>query len=189
MFPLTLVIMVIVIIGLLMAILGYYFATYNRFQALRNASEATLNQIRVALRKRLDLIGQLVDAVKSYAKFEKETLERIVELRSSIAKASPEEIRKAERETRELLSRLIAIVEAYPDLKTATTVMKLMEAVREIEDEIARHRYTYNNIVQEYNTKIDTFPSSIVAKMNGFRKLPYLEVGGAEIEVRPRIEF
>ena len=187
--PLALIIMVVLIVGLLMLMFGYYFTVYNRFQALRNASEATLNQIRVALRKRLDLIGQLVDAVKSYAKFEKETLERIVELRSSIAKASPEEIRKAERETRELLGRLIAIVEAYPDLKTATTVVKLMEAVREIEDEIARHRYTYNNIVQEYNTKIDTFPSSIVARMNNFKKLPYLEVGGAEIEVRPKIEF
>ncbi len=167
----------------------YAIYMYNRFQALRNASEATLGQIRVALRKRLDLISQLAEATKSYAKFERETLERIVEMRSAVFKASPEEVRDIDRESREILSRLIAIAESYPTLRTAEVVSKLMDSVKTVEDEIARHRYTYNNVVQEYNTRIDTFPSSLIARLCGIEKMPYLEVGGPEIEARPRIEF
>ncbi len=179
-------VIVVVIIAVLVA---YYFRTYNRFQTLRNAADATLGQIRVAVRKRLDLIGQLVDTVKSYARFEREVLEKVTAMRASVGRASPEELNKIERETRSILGRLIAVVEAYPDLKTSQAVGQLMQAIRDIEDEIARHRYTFNNIVQQYNTMIDTFPSKIVAQMSGFRKLPYLELGVSEREERPHIEF
>jgi len=178
------------IIGLAIVVfLIYYVVVYNRFQTLRNASEATLGQVRVAIRKRLDLIGQLLDSVKSYAKFEKEVLEKVTALRSSIGAATPEEINKIEREARGILGRLLAVVEAYPELKTSEAVKELMQSVREIEDEIARHRYTYNNIVQQYNTMVDTFPSKIVARFSGFKKLAYLELGVSEAEERPRIEF
>ena len=169
--------------------IAYYFITYNRFQTLRNAAEATLGQIRVALRKRLDLIGELVDAVKSYAKFERETLEKITAMRTSVERAPPKELEKIERESRAILERLIAVFEAYPDLKTSNVVSQLMQAIREVEDEIARHRYTYNNIVQQYNTMIDTYPSRFVAQINNFAKLAYLEVGVRTSEERPRIEF
>ncbi len=187
--PLLTIILILIPVVVVAALIAYMVYTYNRFQVLRNAAEATLAQIRVALRKRLDLIGQLVDAVKSYARFEKETLEKITRMRASIGSASPEQVREIERETRTILARLIAVAENYPELRTAETVSKLMEAVRSVEDEIARQRYTYNNIVQQYNTMIDTYPSRIVALMAGIRKLPYLEVGGREIEERPRIEF
>ncbi len=183
------IIIVAVIILFAAIMIAYYFATYNKFQTLRNAAEATLGQIRVAVRKRLDLIGQLVDTVKSYAKFEREVLEKVTAMRASIGRASPEELNQIERETRSILGRLIAVVEAYPDLKTSQAVSQLMQAIREIEDEIARHRYTFNNIVQQYNTMIDTFPSKIIAQISGFRKLPYLELGVSEREERPRIEF
>lgn len=174
---------------LVVAIVGIYIATYNRFMKLRNAAMATLGQIRVSLRKRLDLISSLVEAVGSYARFEKEALESVTRMRTSIATASPEEIARAERESRGLLARLLAVVESYPDLKTAEVVKKLMDSTRDVEDEIARHRYTYNNIVQEYNTMIDTIPSRFVALVHGFQKLPYLEVGGEEIERRPSLSF
>ena len=179
----------VIIVVVVVVLVAYYFRTYNRFQTLRNAADATLGQIRVAVRKRLDLIGQLVDTVKSYAKFEREVLEKVTAMRASVGRASPEELNKIERETRSILGRLIAVVEAYPDLKTSQAVGQLVQAIREIEDEIARHRYTFNNIVQQYNTMIDTFPSKIVAQMNGFRKLPYLELGVSEREERPHIEF
>jgi LemA protein len=183
--------LIITLIGLLVVVgfIAYYFVVYNRFMKLKNAAEATLGQIKVALRKRLDLIGELVDAVKSYASFEKSTLEKITSLRASIATASPEELRDVERESREFLGRLLAVAESYPELKTSEAVVNLMNSTRELEDEIARHRYTYNNIVQEYNTMIDTYPSRIVAQINGFIKLPYLEVGGEELEERPEIRF
>ncbi|MEM4488531.1 MAG: LemA family protein [Desulfurococcaceae archaeon] len=183
------IISILLVLVVVTIFIGLYVSIYNRFMRLRNAASATLGQIRVALRKRLDLITSLVDAVGSYTRFEKEVLESITRLRSSITASSPEEVVKAERETRDLLGRLLVVVERYPDLKAAEAVKKLMDSSREIEDEIARHRYTYNNIVQEYNTMIDAIPSRFVAILIGLQKFPYLEVGGEEIERRPSLVF
>ncbi|RLE85896.1 MAG: LemA family protein [Thermoprotei archaeon] len=167
-------------------LLGMLVSIYNRFQQLRNAAEATLGQIRVALKKRLDMIGELVEAVKSYAKFERETLERITEMRSKVLKVSDiGDVEKIDRESRRILGNILVTVESYPDLKTSETVKKLMDAVKEVEEEIARHRYTFNNIVQEYNTRTSTFPSNIVASFFGFRrKLEYLRFE-ERVERRP----
>lgn len=176
----------------LLALIGlvvYAVYLYNRFQALRVAGEATLNQVRVALRKRLDMISQLVEAAKEYAVFERETLESVTKMRAAVASAPPEEVRDIDRESGRLLARVLAVAESYPTLRTAEPVSKLMDAVKSVEDEIARLRYTYNNIVQEYNTRIYTFPSSLVARMMGAGKMPYLEVGGPELEERPRISL
>lgn len=183
------IIVALVLVIFLTILIGFYVATYNRFMKLRNASIATLGQIRVALRKRLDLITSLAEAVGSYAKFEKEALESVTKMRASISTASPEDIARAERETRGLLARLLAVVEQYPELKTVEVVRKLIDTSRDVEDEIARHRYTYNNIIQEYNTMIDTIPSRFIALIHGLQKLPYLEVGGEEIERRPSLAF
>lgn len=178
----------VVLVVFFAVLVGLYISTYNRFVKLRNASIATLGQVRVALRKRLDLITSLAEAVGSYAKFERETLESVTKMRASISSASPEDIARAERETRSLLARFLAVVERYPELRTAEVVRKLMETSREVEEEIARHRYTYNNIVQEYNTMVDTIPSRFVALIHGFQKLPYLEVG-EEVGRRPSLAF
>ncbi|WP_456397278.1 LemA family protein [Desulfurobacterium sp.] len=168
----------IVIIVLLIAIIFYTISTYNRFQVLRNGAEATLGQIKVALKKRLDMISQLVNTVKSHARFEKETFEKVAALRSGIAKAeTPEEISEIEKETRRLMGVINVAVESYPELKTSSIVLELTQAIQDMENEIARHRYTYNNIAQELNTKIDMFPSNLVAAMFGFKKLSYLEFG------------
>jgi len=162
---------------------------YNRFKQLRNASEATLNQIKVALKKRLDMISQLVESVKNYAKFEKEVLEKITEMRMGVTKVTKaEEIRKIDRESRKFLGMIRVTVENYPKLKTSRTVKELMRAVREVEDEIARHRYTYNNIVQEYNTKMDTIPSNLVAKLFGLERMGYLEFE-KEIRKKPELKW
>jgi LemA protein len=186
---LTEIVALVIGVGIVAGLVWLYVSIYNRFMRLRNAATATLGQIRVALRKRLDLISSLAEAVGSYAEFEKDVLESVTRLRSTIASAPPEEVARAERETRSLLARLLAVVEQYPDLKTVEAVKKLMDASRDVEDEIARHRYTYNNIVQEYNTMIDTIPSRFIALINGFKKLPYLEVGGEEVEERPSLRF
>ncbi|WP_456437422.1 LemA family protein [Desulfurobacterium sp.] len=168
----------VVIILLLVVIILYTISTYNRFQSLKNGAEATLGQIKVALKKRLDMISQLVNTVKSHAKFEKETFEKVAALRSGVARAeTPEELSEIERETRRIMGAINVAVESYPELKTSTIVLELTQAIQDIENEIARHRYTYNNIAQEMNTKIDMFPSNLVASMFGFRKLSYLEFG------------
>jgi LemA protein len=179
----------ILLLVILIAVVFYFITTYNRFQQLKNGAEATLSQIKVALKKRLDLISQLVDTVKSYANFEKSTLEKIVALRSKVVEAKdPKEISEIDKLSRNILSGINVVVENYPDLKTNTIVKDLTQAIQEIEEEIARHRYTYNNIVQEYNTMIDTIPSNFVARFMGFRKMDYLEFE-EEVEKRPKIEF
>jgi len=174
----------LVIIGLIIWVVGIY----NRFYSLKNSSEATLGQIRVAMKKRLDMIDQLLGAVKSYAKFEKETFERVTAMRASVATASPGDLNKVEAESRSIFGRLLAVAENYPDLKTSTTVTSLMDAVKGIEEEIARQRYTYNNISQEFNTMMDTIPSSFIGRMIGLIKLEYLQFEEA-IKTPPKIEF
>lgn len=179
-----LVVIVLVVIGLILWIIGIY----NRFVSLKNSSEATLGQIRVAMKKRLDMIDQLLGAVKSYAKFEKETLERVTAMRASVATAGPGDLNKVEAESRSIFGRLLAVAENYPDLKTSTTVTSLMDSVKTLEDEIARQRYTFNNISQEFNTMVDTIPSNIVAKLMHLVKLEYLQFEEA-IKTPPKIEF
>ena len=179
----------IVILVIVIALIFYVITLYNRFQQLKNGAEATLNQVRVALKKRLDLISQLVDTVKSYANFEKSTLEQITAMRSAVGKvSSASELSQIDKFSKNLLGSINVVVENYPDLKTNTVVKDLTQSVQDIEDEIARHRYTYNNIVQEYNTMVDTVPSNIVANLFGFRKLDYLEIEEG-VEKRPQISF
>jgi len=178
----------IIIAGIIIvAILIFFFymiAIYNKFKRLKNAADATLSQIKVALEKRLDMLSELVDSVKSYAKFEKKTLENITKMRSQVMKSNVKGIREIDAEARRLLGEIKVAVENYPELKTSETVNKLMDAVTGIEDEIARHRYTYNNIVQEYNTMTDVIPSSMIASMLGFKKLDYLQFEEEKPELR-----
>jgi LemA protein len=181
-----------IIIGIILAIviilILYFVRIYNRFISLSNSSEATLGQIRVAMKKRLDMIDQLLGSVKSYARFEKETLERVTAMRAAVGQADPGDINEIEKESRSILGRLFAVAEAYPDLKTNSTVMELMSSIRGVKKEIARQRYTYNNISQQFNTLREAIPSNIVARSMGLDKLTYLEFEEG-IEVPPTIEF
>lgn len=181
------IIPVITIVVLLLVIL-YLIIIYNRFLTLKNGSLATLGQIKVALKKRLDMISQLLDSVQSYAKFEKETFEKITEMRAKVMKADSGEISNIEAESRKILGNILVSVENYPSLKTSEPVMKLMNSVKDIEDEVARHRYTYNNIVQEFNTMTDVIPSNIVSSLFRFMKLDYLEFE-EEITKRPDLKW
>jgi LemA protein len=163
-----------VLLALLIVVVIYFITIYNRLQSLRNGASATLSQIRVAMKKRLDMVEQLVDMVKSYAHFEKETLEKITRMRTDLSSANPGDIRKINRDSLSLLSDIRAVAESYPVLKTSDAVINSMSAIREVEDEISRHRYTYNNIIQELNTMIDTLPSSFVASSAKMTKQEYL---------------
>jgi LemA protein len=177
------------VVALVIVVLVLWIVSiYNRFVSLKNASEATLGQIRVAMKKRLDMIEQLLGSVKSYAKFEKETLEKVTAMRASVATASPGDLNKVEAESRSIFGRLLAVAENYPDLKTSGTVMSMMDSIKSLEEEIGRQRYTFNNISQEFNTMTDTIPSNFVAKLMGLIKLEYLQFEEA-IKTPPKIEF
>jgi len=177
-------VVVLIVIGIVAVAIGIY----NRFFSLKNSADATVGQVKVAMKKRLDMIEQLLGAVKSYAAFEKDTLTGVTAMRARIGSAGPGDLNELERESRSVLGRLIAVAENYPNLKTSQTVQDLMGAVKGIEDEIARHRYTYNNIAQQYNTMTDTIPSNLIASVMGFKKLEYLEFG-EDIERVPTIAF
>jgi LemA protein len=109
-------------------------------------------------------------------------------MRASVATASPGDLNKVEAESRSIFGRLLAVAENYPDLKTSNTVTSLMDSIKSLEDEIARQRYTFNNISQEYNTMMGTIPSNVIGKLMGAIKLEYLQFEEA-IKTPPKIEF
>lgn len=182
------IVIIAIVIIVILAIVAWFVSIYNRFYSLKNAASATLGQIKVAMKKRLDMIEQLLGSVKSYAKFEKETLESVTKMRATVMGANAEGLRNIDAESRRLFGNILAVAEAYPDLKTSGTVTTLMDSVRGLEDEISRQRYTYNNIVQEFNTMTDIFPSNIVGRIIGMIKMEYLKFEEA-IEKPPKIEF
>jgi LemA protein len=173
--------LIIVFISLVAIYLAYLF---NRLVRFRNAAEANLGQIRVALKKRLDMIEQLLGAVKGYIRHERGVFEDLASMRAKVFEAGAGGLRDIDRESRSLAGGVIAVAEAYPELKANETVKKLMDAIVSVEDEIARHRYTYNNIVQSLNTMVDTIPSNVVAGSAGIGKLEYLQFE-EEVEIRP----
>ncbi|MGQ9543624.1 MAG: LemA family protein [Candidatus Bathyarchaeia archaeon] len=179
---------IIIPIIIVVVLMSFFISIYNRFFSLKNSAEATLGQVKVAMKKRLDMIEQLLESVKSYAKFEREVLEKITSLRSEVLKSGTEGLRDVDRESRTIIGNLMAVAENYPDLKTSSTVSTLMDSVKDIEVEIARQRYTYNNIVQEYNIMQDIIPSKFVSTILNLRKMDYLQFEEG-IERRPRIEF
>lgn len=178
-----------IIILVIIVLVLWFVSIYNRFFKLKNASEATLGQIRVAMKKRLDMIDQLLGSVKSYAAFEKDTLESVTKMRSSVGDAGVGDLNEIQAESRSVLGRLFAVMENYPDLKTSETVKDLMDSIKDIEDEIARQRYTFNNISQEFNTMLETIPSNFVGNMIHMNKLDYLEFEDEDLEKAPKISF
>ncbi|MEN3037385.1 MAG: LemA family protein, partial [Candidatus Methanosuratincola petrocarbonis] len=113
-------VLIVGIVAIIFVILALYFVSvYNRFKTLSNSAQATLGQVRVAMKKRLDMIEQLLGAVKSYAKFEREVLEKITGLRAEIGKAGADGLGSADAESRRIYGSIVAVAEAYPDLKTS----------------------------------------------------------------------
>jgi len=176
----------LVFLVVVIAVVYAVVSIYNRLAKYRNAADANLGQIKVALKKRLDMVEQLLGAVKGYVAHEREVFESIAKLRAGVTDADPGNVSEIDRESRSIMSSLLAVAEAYPDLKASENMKDLMESIVDVEDEIARHRYTYNNVVQEYNTMRETIPSNLVAAATGAEKLAYLEFE-AEIERRPDV--
>ena len=182
------IILLIVGVVVIVGIVFYFTSIYNRLKSLKNSTEATLGQVRVALKKRLDTIEQLLGSVKSYATFEKETFEGVTKMRTAVMSAGVSSLSEIDRESRRMLGGIVAVAENYPALRTSEPVAKLMDSIKSIEDEVARHRYTYNNIIQEFNTLVDTIPSKYVAASQHMSKMEYFKIE-EEVEKRPEIKF
>jgi LemA protein len=175
-----------VLVVVILVLIGLFITSYNRLFRFRNAADAELGQIRVAMKKRFDMIEQLLGAVKGYTKFEREVFEKVAMLRAQVMNAGPGNLADIQRESANLFGSIRAVAEAYPDLKASETVKKLMDAIIGLEDEIGRQRYTYNNVVQEFNTMVDTIPTNIVAGVLGLSKIEYLNFGD-EVETPPKV--
>ncbi len=172
-----------VVVGVLLLI------NYNALVKLRNMAQAAWADIDVQLKRRHDLIPNLVETVKGYAAHERGTLEAVVNARAKAVSAkTPEERIEGENMLTQALRGLLAVVENYPDLKANQNFLDLQKQLAEIEDAIQNARRYYNAVVRDYNIKIDVFPSNIVASLFGFKKMPYFEIEEAERQA-PQVKF
>jgi LemA protein len=162
---------------------------YNRLVGLRNRTDNAWSQVDVQLRRRYDLIPNLVEAVKGYAAHEAETFQAVVEARNSAQAArTVEEQAEAENLLGSMLRRLFALAEAYPQLRATENFQRLQSDLSDTEDKIAVARQIYNDTVLSYNNAVQMIPTNLVAAATGFRARPFFEVEDDARSV-PKVEF
>jgi LemA protein len=183
-----------VILGIVVVFLIFLAGVYNGLINARNVVKNAWAQIDVQLKRRYDLIPNLVETVKGYKNFERETLEAVVKARAAAQGASSAgvgERSKAEGELTSALSRLMVVVERYPELKANQNFLALQEELTSTENKISFSRQAYNDVVLQYNNKTQQFPSNIVAGMFNFKKeQEFLQATEAEAERKaPKVSF
>lgn len=179
-----------VVLAIVLLVALWVFATYNGLVKLKNNADEGYSTMDVYLKKRYDLVPNLVNVVKGYAKHEKDTLEAVVEARNSAMNATNEEDKfKQENALSGTLKTLFALSESYPDLKANTNFLSLQEQLQAVEQDIANARKYYNSVVKMLNTKIEMFPSNIIAKKFNFTKRTMFEVSNATERENVKVEF
>ena len=182
-----------IIIGVIVVILVIIFvANYNGLVGLRNQTKNAWAQIDVQLKRRHDLIPNLIATVKGYMQHERGTLEAVTNARNlaqSIANAGPAERAKVEGELSGALARLLAVVENYPNLKANQNFLALQEELTSTENKISFSRQYYNDSILKYNNQTQMFPSNIIASMTGFKAGEFFEVTVAEEREAPKVSF
>ena len=169
--------------GVLLILVLWAVLSYNALIRMRITVEEAFSTMDVYMKKRYDLIPNLVETVKGYAAHEKETLENVIAMRAKTASAGTTEERlQAENALTDTLKSLFAIAEAYPDLKANVNFLDLQAQLRQIEEDIATSRRYYNGTVRQYNIKTQAFPSSIIAGLFHFERKPMFEIGTEERE-------
>lgn len=183
--------MVGIIIGVIVAILVIYvIAGYNGFIKLKNKCEEGFATMDVYLKKRYDLIPNLVETVKGYATHEKDTLEKVIAARNMAQGAATIEDKIAgENILQGTLKSLFAVAEGYPDLKANTNFLDLQNQLKQLEDDIANSRKYYNAVVKQFNTKCEMFPSNIIASIFHFERKPMFEVESVEERQNVQVKF
>ena len=178
-----------IILIVVAVIVLYVISTYNGLVVLRNKVKDQWSQIEVQLKRRADLIPNLVETVKGYAAHEKDTLEAVVSARNKAVRATtPEAEMQANGELSQALGRLFALTEAYPDLKANTNFVDLQNQLKETEDKISYSRQFYNDTVLKYQNKKESFPSNIIAGMFGFKTFKFFEAEEQDRKV-PEVKF
>ena len=186
----VLVVVLIVVALIVIAMLGF-IASYNKFARQRNTIEESWRQIDVELQRRHDLIGNLVEVTKAAAKFEQQTLAQVVAARGQAVAArgaGPAAQGDAERSLNGALASFFAVAEQYPNLKANQDFLYLQQQMVECEDRIAAGRRFYNGNVRAFNTRFDTFPSSMIANFGKFQKKEYYEVDDPQVRAAPSLK-
>lgn len=178
-------------IGLLVLVGLFFIGTYNGLVKLRQRVQNAWSQIDVQLKRRYDLIPNLVNTVKGYAAHEKETFEKVTAARTqAMAAGTVAEQAQAEGALTGALKTLFAVAEAYPELKANTNFLQLQGELSETENKIAFSRQFYNDTVQKLNTKIELFPTNLIAGMMGFEKAEYFNIEDQpEAKNPPNVNF
>lgn len=176
----------IITLGIIAILVLYLIAQYNGFVVLKTRIQEALSGIDVQLKRRADLIPNLVETVKGYAKHEKEVFNQVTKARSSLMKAETlEEKAKANNQLTSALKSLFAVAEAYPQLQASENFRDLQRQLEDTEDKVAYSRQFYNANVLDFNTKVQMFPSNIIANVFGFKPFEFF---AATEEERKKIE-
>jgi LemA protein len=181
-----------IILGIVVILVLFAFAAYNRLVALNQRVGQAFADIDVQLKQRHDLIPNLVETVKGYAAHERGTLDDVVKARNAAMSAQgPGQVAAAENQLTGALGRLIALSEAYPDLKANANFQQLASELSDLENKIAASRRFFNNAVQEYNTGIQQMPAALFAGMFGFTRKEFFDLGASrtEVEATPQVKF
>ena len=183
--------MIFIIIAIVAVLVLWGVTAYNGLVKSRMQTKESWSQIDVQLKRRNDLIPNLVETVKGYAKHESETLEKVVQLRNQLTEipaGDHEETLKISNQITDSLKTIFALSENYPDLKANQNFLSLQEELTNTENKIAYSRQLYNSSAAQYDQKLLTFPSNIVAKIHHFTKVDYLETPKEEKEA-PKVKF
>lgn len=182
----------LIILAIVVAIIGYGIFLYNDLVSKRQMKEEGWSGIDVQLKRRTDLIPNLMETVRGYMGHERETLEAVTKARAdatAAANAGPAERSAAESQLSGALGRLLAIAEAYPELKANTTFLEFQNALRTVEDEIQMARRYYNGAVRNLNTSVESFPQNVVANAFKFEKDEYFELDNEADRAVPQVKF
>ena len=179
-------VLIAIVVLAVLAVL-YFISTNNAFVALQNKIEEAFSTMDVYLVKRAELIPNIVATVKGYAKHETETLEKVVAARNSAVTAGDKIA--ADTELTKAVRQVFALAESYPEVKANTNFMNLHQQLSSIEEDIATSRRYYNGVVRQYNTKLQSFPSSLVASAKGLVRQPMFEVSDDSQRQNVKVEF
>ena len=182
----------IIVIGIPVLLIIWGVVTFNKMVSLRNSPEGAWSDIDVMLKKRYDLIPNLVATVKGYTKHESETLEKVIQARQQAINVKADDVQKqieAENMLTQTLRSVYSLTESYPELKADAQFNQLMEQLQQIETEIERARRYYNAVVRDYNNATQMFPGAMIAGMGGFQKKPYYEIESVTMRENVKVEF
>jgi LemA protein len=180
----------LVLLGVVVALIAYGVMIYNRLVGLRNSSEGAWADIDVQLKRRYDLVDNLVETVKGYAAHERQTLDQVIKARQAgVAAGTVQQQAQAENMLTAALRQLFALAEAYPNLKANENFLSLQQSLTDLEEAIQNARRYYNAVVRDLNTRIESFPDMFFAGPFGFKKRDYFELEEPEARKAPQVRF